>query len=343
MTTTIDTTVPGSCTARALSAIPGYTEQVAQVEQLTAWQLQSVRAAETILDTTQFEADMAAQIVEAARTGKPAPALAGPAREHVTNRDGHRQVLAAHARAVEVGKTQLAAVRRDGISHAYEYLRGELAELFTAFDELDIDPNLTAERALRESRGAVYTSATELADSYLSLRSAHRQIVFLDPANDGYHEKSTLSHMVAVCGQFRNFIDAEPFWALYRRTNARQATDATETGRAHKQWLAAAPEPFGRRLGESPKAPVPDGITPIAWLAHVAKHRPWLPDARTLNDAYDLAVAACKPGRPAVIDPHSRYWWIIPSGRTLSDQQITARDALAELAKGTEQSAPTTA
>ncbi|MDO2968694.1 hypothetical protein [Mycobacteroides abscessus] len=231
-------------------------------------------------------------------------------------------------------------MRRDGVNHAYEWLREQLGELFTAFDELDIEPSLTAERALREGRGAAYTSAIELAESYLSLRNAHRYIVRLDAASGG-HETGALSHMVAVCGQFREFVDYEPFWAFRRRTNARQATDNTDTGRAHKRWLAAAPEPFGRRLGESPKAPVPDGVAPIAWLAHVAKHRPWLPDAATLNDAYELAVAACKPGRPAVIDPHSRYWWIIPSGRTLSDQQITACDALDELANSTEQSAPT--
>ncbi|MDO3216690.1 hypothetical protein [Mycobacteroides abscessus] len=342
MTTTIDTTVPGSYTAQALGAIPGYTEQFAQLEQLRAWHLQNVHAAESVCDTSQFEADMAAQIGEAARTGQPAPDLAAPAREHLAARDSHRQIMAAHARAVRVAESQLAAVKRDGVSHAYEWLRGQLGDLFAAFGELDIEPSLTAERALREGRGAAYTSAADLADDYLSLRSAHRYIVRLDAASGG-HETGPLSHMVAVCGQFRNFVDAEPYWALRRRMNARQATDATDTGRTHKQWLTAAPEPVGRRLGESPKAPVPDGITPIAWLAHVAKHRPWLPDAATLNDAYELAVAACKPGRPAVIDPHSRYWWLIPSGRTLSDQQITARDALAELASGTEQSAPTTA
>ncbi|WP_255801413.1 hypothetical protein [Mycobacteroides abscessus] len=339
--TTITTASPGSYTARALSAIPGYVEQVALIDTIKSWHLHNFHVAETICNTSQFKDDMAAQIAEAARAGKPAPELAGHAREHLAARDAHQQIVAAHSHAVAVAESQLAAMERDGVNHAYGWLREQLGELFSAWDELDFDSSLSAERALREGRGAAYTSAADLANDYLSLCNAHRQIVFLDPANDGYHEKSTLSHMVAVCGQFRNFIDAEPFWALYRRTNARQATDATETGRAHKQWLAAAPEPFGRRLGESPKAPVPDGITPIAWLAHVAANKPWLPDARTLNDAYDLAVAACKPGRPAVLDPHSRYWWIIPSGRTLSEQQITARDALAELANSTEQSAPT--
>lgn len=339
MTTAITAATPGSYTARALSAIPGRAEQVAQVERLKAWHLQNLHAAETVCNTSQFEEDMAAEIGEAARAGQPAPDLEERAREHLAARDGHRWIVAAHARAVEVATSQLAAIERDGVSHAYEYLRGELAELFSAWDELDIDPSLTAERALREGRGAAYTSATELAESYLSLRNAHRQIIFLDPAGEG-HERATLSHMVAVCGQFRNFIDAEPFWALRRRENARQATDATETGRTHKQWLAAAPEPVGRRLGGSPNAPRPDGITPFSWLAHVAANKPWLPDTATLIAAHDLAAAAIKPGRPAVIDPHSRYWWLIPSGRTLSDQQLTARDALAQLANGTEQSAP---
>ncbi|WP_100522669.1 hypothetical protein [Mycobacteroides abscessus] len=341
MTTTITAATPSSYAARALSAIPGYTEQVALIDTLKAWQLHNFHVAETVCNTAQFKDDMAAQIAEAARTGKPAPELAGHAREHLAARDAHQQIVAAHSHAVAVAEAQLATMERDGVSHAYGWLREQLGELFTAFDELDFDPSLTAERALREGRGAAYTSAADLANDYLSLRNAHRQIVFLDPASGG-HEKSTLSHMVSTCGQFREFVDYEPFWALRRRENARHSTDVTETGRTHRQWLASAPEPFGKRLGASPKAPVPDGITPIVWLAHVAKHRPWLPDARTLNDAYELAVAACKPGRPAAIDPHSRYWWIIPSGRTLSDQQITARDALAELAKGTEQSAPTT-
>ncbi|CPV78467.1 hypothetical protein [Mycobacteroides abscessus] len=343
MTTAITAATPGSYTARALSAIPGHTEQVAQVERLKAWHLHKSHAAETVCNTSQFEEAMAVEIGAAARAGQQsAPELAERAREHLAGRDAHRQVMAAHSRAVHDAESQLAAIERDGVSHAYQWLREQLGELFAAFGELDIEPSLTAERALREGRGAAYTSAADLANDYLGLRSAHRQVIHLDPAGSG-HESSALSHRVAVCGQMREFIDAEPFWALRRRMNARQATDVTETGNAHKQWLAAAPDPVGRRLGESPKAPVPDGITPIAWLAHVAKHRPWLPDAATLNDAYELAVAACKPGRPAVIDPHSRYWWLIPSGRTLSDQQITARDALAELASGTEQSAPTTA
>lgn len=343
MTTAITAAAPGSYTARALSAIPGHAEQVAQVERLKEWHLRNSHAAETVCNTSQFEAAMAAEISAAARAGQQsAPELTERAREHLAGRDAHRQVMAAHRHAVAVAETQLATMERDGVSHAYQWLREQLGELFAAFGELDIEPNLTAERALREGRGAAYTSAADLANDYLSLRNAHRRIVRLDAASGG-HETGALSHMVAVCGQFRNFLDHEPFWALRRRMNARQATDVTDTGRTHKQWLAAAPEPVGRRLGGSPKAPVPDGITQIAWLAHVAAHRPWLPDAATLIDAYDLAAAAIKPGRPVVIDPHSRYWWLIPSGRTLSDQQITARDALAELASGTEQSAPTTA
>lgn len=338
MTTTITAVTPGSYTARALAAIPGHAEQVAQLEQLRAWHLQNVHAAETLCDTANFEAAMATEIGEAARTGQSAPDLEGRAREHLAARDSHRQIMAAHARAVRNAESQLAAVERDGVSHAYEYLRRELAELFSAWDELDIEPSLTAERALREGRGAAYTSAADLADSYLGLRNAHRQIVRLDAASGG-RETGTLSHMVAVCGQFREFVDYEPFWAFRRRTNARQATDATETGRAHKQWLAATPDPVGRRLGESPKAPVPDGITPISWLAHVAANKPWLPDATTLNDAYDLAVAACRPGRPAVID-YQRYWWMTPSSMAHSEQQMTARDALTELATSTEQGAP---
>lgn len=337
--TTITAAAPGSYTARALSAIPGYTEQVALIDTIKSWHLHNFHVAETICNTSQFKDDMAEQIAEAARTGKPAPELAGHAREHLAARDAHQQIVAAHSQAVAVAETQLATMERDGVNHAYAWLREQLGELFTAWDELDIEPSLTAERALREGRGAAYTSAADLANDYLSLRSAHRQIIHLDPAGSG-HESSALSHRVAVCGQFREFVNYEPFWAFRRRTNARQATDATETGRAHKQWLAAAPDPVGRRLGESPKAPVPDGVAPIAWLAHVAKHRPWLPDAATLNDAYELAVAACRPGRPAVID-HQRYWWILPSNKTFSDQQITARDALAELATSTEQSAPT--
>lgn len=339
MTTTITAVTPGSYTARALAAIPGHAEQVAQLEQLRAWHLNNFHVGETVCNTSQFRDDMAAQIAEAARTGRPAPELAGPAREHLAARDAHQQIIAAHSHAVAVAESQLATIERDGVNHAYEWLREQLGELFSAWDELDIDPSLTAERALREGRGAAYTSAADLANDHLSLRNAHRQIVHLDPASGG-REKATLSHMVAVVGQFRSFMDAEPFWAFRRRTNARQATDATHTGQEHRQWLAAAPEPFGRRLGESPKAPVPDGITPISWLAHVAASKPWLPDATTLNDAYDLAVAACRPGRPAVID-YQRYWWMTPSGETVSGQQITARDALAELAKGTEQSAPT--
>ncbi|MFT9536216.1 hypothetical protein ACM0AX_23465 [Mycobacteroides abscessus subsp. abscessus] len=341
MTTTITAVTPGSYTARALAAIPGHTEQVTQVERLKAWHRHNADATETVCDTSNFEAALAAEIGEAARAGQQsAPELAERVREHLAGRDAHRQIVAAHSRAVEVAQSQLATIERDGVRHAYEYLRGELAELFSAWDELGVEPSLTAERALREGRGAAYTSATELADSYLGLRNAHRQIVRLDAASAG-HETGALSHMVAVCGQFRNFMDAEPFWAFRRRTNARQATDATDTGQAHRQWLAAAPEPFGRRLGESPKAPKPDGITQLEWMAHVAANGPWLPDAATLTAAYDLAAAAIKPGRPAVIDPHSRYWWLIPTGRTLSDQQITARDALAELANSTEQSAPT--
>ncbi|SLH95791.1 Uncharacterised protein [Mycobacteroides abscessus subsp. massiliense] len=340
MTTTITAVTPGSYTARALAAIPGHAEQVAQVERLKAWHLHTVHATETVCDTTQFEAAMAAEIGEAARAGQQsAPELAERVREHLAGRDAHRQILAAHGHAVAVAESQLATMERDGVRYAYEYLRRELAELFSAWDELDIEPSLTAERALREGRGAAYTSATDLADSYLGLRNAHRQILQLGGGSGEY--KATLSHMLAVCGQFRNFIDAEPYWALRRRTNARHATDATHTGQEHRQWLAAAPEPFGRRLGESPKAPKPDGITQLEWMAHVAANGPWLPDAATLTAAYDLAAAAIKPGRPAVIDPHSRYWWLIPSGRTLSDQQITARDALAELANSTEQSAPT--
>ncbi|CPS10229.1 hypothetical protein [Mycobacteroides abscessus] len=334
MTTSITAVTPGSYTARALAAIPGYAEQVELVETLGTWQLHTVHSAETICDTAQFEAEIAAQIVEAARTGQPVPELTGSAREHLTARDAHRQIMAAHAHAVRTAEAQLATMERDGVSFAYGWLREQLGELFTAFDELDIDPNLTAERALHEGRGAAYTSATELADSYLSLRNAHRQIVHLDPASAG-HEKSALSHKVAVCGQFRNFIDADPFWVLYRRTNARQATDATATGRAHKQWLTAAPEPFGKRVGGSPKAPRPDGIAPMAWMAHVAVNKPWLPDAATLIEAYDLAAAAVRPGRPAVID-YQRYWWITPSTKTHSGQQFTARDALAELANSAE-------
>ncbi|SKX65832.1 Uncharacterised protein [Mycobacteroides abscessus subsp. bolletii] len=342
MTTAITAATPGSYTARALSAIPGHAEQVAQVERLKVWHLRTSHAAETVCNTSQFEAAMAAEIGEAARAGQQsAPELAERAREHLAGSDAHRQVMAAHSRAVREAESQLAAIERDGVSHAYQWLREQLGDLFAAWGELDIEPNLSAERALREGRGAAYTSAADLANDYLSLRNAHRQIVRLDAASGG-HEPGALSHMVAVCGQFRNFIDAEPFWAFRRRTNARQATDATDTGRTHKQWLAAAPEPVGGRLGESPKAPVPDGVAPIAWLAHVAAHRPWLPDAATLIDAYDLAVAACRPGRPAVID-YSRCWWILPSTKTFSDQQITARDALAELANSTEQSAPTTA
>lgn len=342
MTTAIIAATPGSYTARALSAIPGHAEQVAQVERLKEWHLRNSHAAETVCNTSQFEAAMAAEIGEAARAGQQsAPELAERAREHLAGRDAHRQVMAAHSRAVREAESQLAAIERDGVSHAYQWLREQLGDLFTAWGELDIEPNLSAEQALREGRGAAYTSAADLANDYLSLRNAHRQIVRLDAASGG-HEPGALSHMVAVCGQFRNFLDHEPFWALRRRMNARQATDATETGRTHKQWLAAAPEPVGRRLGESPKAPVPDGVTQIAWLAHIAAHKPWLPDATTLIDAYDLAVAACRPGRPAVID-YSRCWWILPSTKTFSDQQITARDALTELANSTEQSAPTTA
>ncbi|AMU24447.1 Uncharacterised protein [Mycobacteroides abscessus] len=341
MTTAITTATPGSYTARALSTIPGHAEQVAQVERLKEWHLRNSHAAETVCNTSQFEAAMAAEIGEAARAGQQsAPELTERAREHLAARDAHQQIVAAHRHAVAVAETQLAAIERDGVSHAYQWLREQLDELFAAFGELDIEPSLTAERALREGRGAAYTSAADLANDYLGLRNAHRQIVRLDAASGG-HETGALSHRVAVCGQMREFIDAEPFWALRRRMNARQATDVTETGNAHKQWLAAAPDPVGRRLGGSPKAPVPEGITQIAWLAHVAAHRPWLPDAATLIDAYDLAVAACRPGRPAVID-YSRCWWILPSTKTFSDQQITARDALAELANSTEQSAPTT-
>lgn len=341
MTTAITTATPGSYTARALSTIPGHAEQVAQVERLKEWHLRNSHAAETVSNTSQFEAAMAAEIGEAARAGQQsAPELTERAREHLAARDAHQQIVAAHRHAVAVAETQLAAIERDGVSHAYQWLREQLDELFAAFGELDIEPSLTAERALREGRGAAYTSAADLANDYLGLRNAHRQIVRLDAASGG-HETGALSHRVAVCGQMREFIDAEPFWALRRRMNARQATDVTETGNAHKQWLAAAPDPVGRRLGGSPKAPVPEGITQIAWLAHVAAHRPWLPDAATLIDAYDLAVAACRPGRPAVID-YSRCWWILPSTKTFSDQQITARDALAELANSTEQSAPTT-
>lgn len=341
MTTAITTATPGSYTPRALSTIPGHAEQVAQVERLKEWHLRNSHAAETVCNTSQFEAAMAAEIGEAARAGQQsAPELTERAREHLAARDAHQQIVAAHRHAVAVAETQLAAIERDGVSHAYQWLREQLDELFAAFGELDIEPSLTAERALREGRGAAYTSAADLANDYLGLRNAHRQIVRLDAASGG-HETGALSHRVAVCGQMREFIDAEPFWALRRRMNARQATDVTETGNAHKQWLAAAPDPVGRRLGGSPKAPVPEGITQIAWLAHVAAHRPWLPDAATLIDAYDLAVAACRPGRPAVID-YSRCWWILPSTKTFSDQQITARDALAELANSTEQSAPTT-
>ncbi len=330
---------PGGLTDQALATIPDRTEQVALVDTLKTWQADAFRVTGSVTDTGHFTTAIAAEIAEAARTGQSAPDLAGRAREHLAARDGHRQVVAAYNSAVATAESQLATVERGGVNHAYQWLREQLGELFTAWDELDIDPSLTAERALRDGRGAAYTSAADLADSYLSLRSAHRQIVFLDPANGG-HETAALSHMVAVCGQFRNFIDAEPFWAGRRQMSARQATDATETGRAHQQWLAAAPQPVGRRLGGSPTAPKPDGITPIAWLAHVAAHRPWLPDAATLIDAYDLAVSACKPGRPIVVD-HQRYWWILPSTRSLSDQQINARDALIELANGTEQSAPT--
>lgn len=337
MTTTLTS---GTYADNALAAIPGRAEQTALIDTLKNWQADAWRTTESITDTGHFTTEMATEIAEAARTGQSAPDLAGRAREHLAARDGHRQVVAAYNSAVATAESQLATMERDGVNRAYQWLREQLGELFTAFDELGIDSGLTAEQALRDGRGAAYTSAADLADSYLSLRSAHRQVVRLDPARSG-HEDHVLAHMATVVGQFREFLDAEPFWAHRRRVNVGQATDSTDTGQAHKQWLAAAPQPVGRRLGGSPTAPKPDGITPIAWLAHVARHRPWLPDAATLIDAYDLAAAAIKPGRPAVIDPHSRYWWLIPSGRTLSDQQITARDALAELANSTEQSAPT--
>lgn len=340
MTTTITASTPGSYTENALAAIPGHTEQVALIDTLKTWQADAWRTTESVTDTAQFETGLAAEIAEAARTGQPAPDLAGRARERLAARDGHRQVVAAYNSAVTTAESQLATMERDGVNDAYQWLRNQLGELFTAFDELDIDPSLTAERALREGRGAAYTSGAELADAYVSLRTAHRHIVHLDPDNAG-EDMATLSHKVAVVGQMRDFVDAEPFWAHRRHVNAPRSTDTTEAGQAHRQWLSAAPPSFGRRLIASPKEIVPESITRLAWLAHVAAHRPWLPDAATVIDAHGLAASACRPGRPAVIDPHSRYWWLIPSGRTLSDQQITARDALAELANSTEEGAPT--
>lgn len=318
---------PGGYTDGALSAIPGRIEQIELIERLKQWQIGAWRANESVSDTAQFDAGLAAEITEAARTGQPAPELTGRAREHLADRDAHRQVVGAHNHAVSAAESQLATIERDGISHAYGWLRAQLGELCSAWDELDVDPTLTAEQALRDGRGAAYTSASELADDYLSLRAAHRHIVHLD----GGGERATLSHKLAVVGQMREFIDAEPFWTHRRFVNAPHSTDTTEAGQTHRQWLAATTPSIGRRVNANPKEPVPDSVTRVAWMAHVAAHRPWLPGAATIIDAYDLATEACRPGRPAVID-YNRYWWITPSTKSHSSQQLNARDALIELA-----------
>ncbi|SHQ27726.1 hypothetical protein [Mycobacteroides abscessus] len=150
MTTAITAATPGSYTARALSAIPGHAEQVAQVERLKEWHLRNSHAAETVCNTSQFEAAMAAEIGEAACAGQQsAPELTERAREHLAARDAHQQIVAAHSQAVAVAENQLATMERDGVNHAYEWLREQLGDLFAAWGELDIEPSLTAERALQ--------------------------------------------------------------------------------------------------------------------------------------------------------------------------------------------------
>lgn len=327
MTTTITTDFK----AGMLAAMPGYLDQSQQLDTLREWLARKLGAVQQLPDDGLFTAGLAGQIAAAAASEKKQPPdLTAATTKHETERNVASRILAAHRAAVANAEQRLESLKVEGVGAAFGWLREQLADLYKEWTTLDFKTVTTAEQAVRAGRGDDFRRLDDFANRYLGLRSAHRQLLTVD-ARASALETGPLNLYLAVCGQMREHLTAEPYWCVQRRRAAATASKSGEQNREHAAWLAQVPAPFGDREEPSDNYLVPGRVTVIEWVDHVFRHDPWVCTASDLYGLFDLARVACSPG-VKYLGPAAEYTpmaeeYVTGQEHAHSQERVTARDA----------------
>ncbi|WP_111510937.1 hypothetical protein [Mycobacterium kyogaense] len=281
--------------AGMLAAIPGYTEQTARVRTLKRWHTAATDHISEVQTDDQLRDDMVNLLTtSAAHEDVNPPDLSPLILAHENGRSRAMRALNAHAAALDNAERALESIRNAGTEHALDYLEEQLDTLKAQWSKLDMAAApKTAEAAIDADRVKEYRTVDGFVRSYFDFRAAHRALLSIDARGHGTGNFTT---QLALVGQMRDHIDAEPEWARRRLVAAKSSTAANPIARSHVEWLSAAPQPIGDRGGPSTQNYlVPSGVTAAQWVDHVFQHDVWVPNADQLVDAFELAMRACRP------------------------------------------------